>query len=520
MRVNLPVTNNEYDFPADELLMSTTDTKGLLTHCNAPFARVSGFSMEELMGQPHNLIRHPDMPPEAYKDMWASIGRGRSWTGFVKNRRKNGDFYWVQAHVTPIMRQGKPQGYLSVRTKPTREQIQAAEALYARIKHERESGRQTIVIHAGGVRSTGAWDHLRKRYRSGPTLRLTAMLLPLMLVSLLPGWMGWNDTTALALQTLAWLVTAGLVLARYHVGMTLPIRSLRRLLNSMSSGDLTHREPPLPMTHVLGKVMARVQRLQLNIRAVVGDAMEEMERFSSISHEIAQSAQNLSERAESQASSLEESAAAMEQMASTVENSNEAAQKVLRESQNSADLARQGGEAVTDVGQVVQSIEQSSRKMGQIISTIEGIAFQTNILALNAAVEAARAGEQGRGFAVVASEVRSLAQRSSEAAKEIQSLIGESSTNIERGARLMQSASQTIGQVVESVAHVNALMGQMGVAAREQSEGIAQVNEAVNHLDRDTQQNAALAEQSAASASAMSSSAAVLGRTQEVFRLE
>lgn len=112
MRVNLPVTNNEYDFPADELLMSTTDTKGVLTHCNAAFARVSGFTMEELMGQPHNMIRHPDMPPEAYKDMWSTIGRGRSWTGFVKNRRKNGDFYWVQAHVTPIMRQGKPVGYL------------------------------------------------------------------------------------------------------------------------------------------------------------------------------------------------------------------------------------------------------------------------------------------------------------------------------------------------------------------------------------------------------------------------
>ena len=520
MRVNLPVTNNEYDFPADELLMSTTDTKGVLTHCNAAFARVSGFTMEELMGQPHNMIRHPDMPPEAYKDMWSTIGRGRSWTGFVKNRRKNGDFYWTQAHVTPIMRQGKPVGYMSVRTKPTREQVQAAEALYARVKQERESGRQTIRIHAGGVRSTSVWDNnLRKRYRAGPTLRLAAMLLPLMLVSLVPGWMGWNDGMAVALHTLAWLVTAGLVLARYHVGMTLPIRSLRRLLNGMAAGDLTHREPELPMTHVLGKVMARVQRLQLNIRAVVGDAMEEMERFSGISAEIAQSAQDLSGRAESQASSLEESAAAMEQISAAVENSNEAAQKVVRESRHSSELATQGGQAVAQVNQVVSAIEQSSRKMGQIISTIEGIAFQTNILALNAAVEAARAGEQGRGFAVVAGEVRSLAQRSSEAAKEIQGLINDSATNIKRGAGLMQSASQTIDQVVQSVAHVNALMGQMGVAAREQSEGISQVNEAVTLLDRDTQQNAALAEQSAASSRVMSDSAAVLGRTLEVFRV-
>lgn len=165
--------------------------------------------------------------------------------------------------------------------------------------------------------------------------------------------------------------------------------------------------------------------------------MEEMERFSGISAEIAQSAQDLSGRAESQASSLEESAAAMEQISATVENSNEAAQKVVRESRHSSELATQGGQAVAQVSQVVSAIEQSSRKMGQIISTIEGIAFQTNILALNAAVEAARAGEQGRGFAVVAGEVRSLAQRSSEAAKEIQGLINDSATNIKRGAGLM-----------------------------------------------------------------------------------
>ncbi len=512
MRVNLPVTNNEYDFPADELLMSTTDTKGVLTHCNAAFARVSGFTMEELMGQPHNIIRHPDMPPEAYKDMWSTIGRGRSWTGFVKNRRKNGDFYWTQAPRHPHHARGQTGG-LPV----------GAHQAHARAG---SGGRGLVCTRQAGAPSPGARpsvsmpvacaapacrDHLRKRYRSGPTLRLAAMMLPLMLVSLVPGWMGWNDGMAVALQTLAWLVVAGLVLARYHVGMTLPIRSLRRLLNGMAAGDLTHREPELPMTHVLGKVMARVQRLQLNIRAVVGDAMEEMERFSGISAEIAQSAQDLSGRAESQASSLEESAAAMEQLSATVENSSEAAQKVVRESHHSAELATQGGQAVAQVSQVVGAIEQSSRKMGQIISTIEGIAFQTNILALNAAVEAARAGEQGRGFAVVAGEVRSLAQRSSEAAKEIQALINESASNIGRGAGLMQSASKTIEQVVQSVAHVNTLMGQMGVAAREQAEGISQVNEAVTLLDRDTQQNAALAEQSAASSRVMSDSAAVLG---------
>ena len=208
----------------------------------------------------------------------------------------------------------------------------------------------------------------------------------------------------------------------------------------------------------------------------------------------------------------------MEQLSATVENSSEAAQKVVRESHHSAELATQGGQAVAQVSQVVGAIEQSSRKMGQIISTIEGIAFRpTSWRSMQPSRPRVRVSRAW--LCCGGREVRSLAQRSSEAAKEIQALINESASNIGRGAGLMQSASKTIEQVVQSVAHVNTLMGQMGVAAREQAEGISQVNEAVTLLDRDTQQNAALAEQSAAASRVMSDSAAVLGRTLEVFRV-
>ena len=137
MRENLPVMDQEFDYPADELLMSTTDSQGRITHCNAAFERVSGYTMQELMGQPHNLVRHPDMPPEAFKDMWSTIGHGRSWKGLVKNRRKDCSFYWVAAHVTPIVHQGRPVGYMSVRAKPTRAQVQSAEALYAQLHAQR-----------------------------------------------------------------------------------------------------------------------------------------------------------------------------------------------------------------------------------------------------------------------------------------------------------------------------------------------------------------------------------------------
>ena len=131
MRVNLPVTQHEFDFPEESMLVSSTDTKGIIVHRNPAFIEASGYSHDELVGQPHNLIRHPDMPPQAFKDMWSTVGHGRSWCGIVKNRRQNGDHYWVEANVTPIMENGKPVGYLSVRKVPTREQVRAAEALYA-----------------------------------------------------------------------------------------------------------------------------------------------------------------------------------------------------------------------------------------------------------------------------------------------------------------------------------------------------------------------------------------------------
>ena len=519
MRVNLPVTQNEYDFPADELLMSVTDRRGQMTHCNAAFARVSGYGLEELLGQPHSLIRHPDMPPEAFKDLWATIGHGRSWSGLVKNRRKNGDCYWVRANVAPIVVDGKPQGYMSVREKPARAEIEAAEALYARIRAERESGRASFVLHAGRVRPTGWRDWLGRLRRASFTQRLAAMLAPLLLVAIAPALAGWSGPRVAALQAGGLLLWALLLLWRFDRRITRAIDDANRFARDLASCNLTTTGCRADGRHPLAQLMESLHQVRLNLRAVVGDARSEIGQFETLSGEIALGARDLSGRTESQASSLQQTAAAMEELSGTVRQSADAAQQVLRQSEHSAELARSGGQAVQQVGAVVHAIEQSSRQMGQIIATIESIAFQTNILALNAAVEAARAGEQGRGFAVVAAEVRALAQRSAAAAGEIRGLIGESGTQVASGARLMRSASQTIEQVVQSVGDVSALMGQMEVASREQSTGIGQVNDAVADLERMTQQNAALVEQSAAAAGSMNANAGVLGRTLQVFTL-
>jgi aerotaxis receptor len=245
----------------------------------------------------------------------------------------------------------------------------------------------------------------------------------------------------------------------------------------------------------------------------------EIRGFSRSAQEIAAGGMDLSARTESQASSLEETAASMEELSSTVKQTADTANLVAHQTQQSSAVATQGQQAIRAVGASMQAIEDSSRKVSEIISVIESIAFQTNILALNAAVEAARAGEQGRGFAVVASEVRALAQRSGNAAQEIRQLIGTSVDQVSQGARQMQDAASTIDGVVAEVEKVTELVLQINAATHEQSQGIAQVNEAITQLDSVTQQNAALVEQSAASAANLSQGTRTVEEAVGVFRL-
>jgi len=266
-------------------------------------------------------------------------------------------------------------------------------------------------------------------------------------------------------------------------------------------------------------LMERLHQIHINLRAVVGDARHEIAGFTQLSHSISSGASDLSLRTDIQAGKLQETAGAMKVLAQTVVASEQASQSVMQESAHTAQLAQHGGDAMNHASELVQNIRQSSQQMGQIIATIETIAFQTNILALNAAVEAARAGEQGRGFAVVANEVRALAQSSAQAAGEIRRLISDSNAQIGQGVDAMQGASQTIAEVVKAVAHVTTLMRDMGDATRSQASGIGQVNAALNDLDMVTQENARQAEESAEAAQGMSTNAAVLGRTLEVFRM-
>lgn len=300
--------------------------------------------------------------------------------------------------------------------------------------------------------------------------------------------------------------------------ITRPLAEAVRIAGAVSNGDLTH---PIVVhsTDETGRLLAALQAMQESLIQVVSRVRQGSESVATASSEIAQGNHDLSARTESQASALEETAASMEELSSTVQHNAENARQANQLAQGASGVALRGGEVVAQVVQTMRGISESSHKIADIISVIDGIAFQTNILALNAAVEAARAGEQGRGFAVVASEVRALAGRSADAAKEIKTLISASVERVEQGTQLVDQAGSTMQEVVQSIRRVTDIMGEISAASTEQSQGVAQVGEAVTQMDQVTQQNAALVEEMAAAASSLKGQAHELVQAVAVFQL-
>jgi len=519
MRTNLPVSRHEYVIPDGVTLVSTTDLQSHITYCNPAFVSVSGYSREELIGEPHNIVRHPDMPAEAFRDMWETLRQGQPWSAAVKNRRKNGDHYWVIANATPIVQDGRVVGYMSVRTKPTREQVQAAEALYAQMRAERERGQSTLGLRRGLLVRGGLTGALQRLLRPslGRAIGLACGLLPL--AGLAVGAIGARLSTGAQVALALTLIAAALLTAWALRRQTLrPLAQAVRFANTMAAGDLSTRLATLG-TAEFGELTTALNQLNVNLRAVVADVRHELEGVQVASHQIASGNQDLSSRTEAQASNLQQTAASMEEMNGTVAQSAGTAQEAAQLAQRAAAVAREGNSAMSQLVGTMDEISRSSARIGEIIQVIDGISFQTNILALNAAVEAARAGEQGRGFAVVAGEVRHLAQRTLDAAKEIKTLIEDSAGKVRRGSALVHGTGQTMGQVVDAVEQVNTLIGDITHATQEQSSGIAQINQAVGQLDSVTQQNAAMVEQLAAAASSLQSQAEVMHRAVLVFRL-
>ncbi|ALV07867.1 methyl-accepting chemotaxis protein [Roseateles depolymerans] len=335
-----------------------------------------------------------------------------------------------------------------------------------------------------------------------------------------------EDTGASTTRT---LILGGLALCAVSAVLgTLLTRSLFKQLGAEPSlavavaervarGDLS--EAPTLAAGDTTSLMANLARMQTSLAQVVSNVRSNSESVATASAQIAQGNQDLSARTEQQASALQQTAATMEQLGTTVRHNADSAQQANQLALGASSVAKQGGQVVGEVVSTMQGISESSRKIGDIIGVIDGIAFQTNILALNAAVEAARAGEQGRGFAVVASEVRSLAQRSAQAAKEIKTLIGSSVEQVEKGTQLVDQAGKTMDDIVSSIQRVSDIVAEITAASAEQSSGVQQVGEAVTSMDQATQQNAALVEESAAAAESLRSQARQLVEAVAVFTL-
>jgi methyl-accepting chemotaxis protein len=310
----------------------------------------------------------------------------------------------------------------------------------------------------------------------------------------------------------AWL---GIVVTR---AITRPLAQAVQAANDLASGDLTMKLETRGQDETAQLIQA-MSNMKDQFARLVQRVRTNAEGVATASSEIAQGNQDLSGRTEQQASALEQTAASMEELGATVKHNADNARTANQMAQSASTVATEGGRVVAEVVETMKDINDSSRRIADIIGVIDGIAFQTNILALNAAVEAARAGEQGRGFAVVASEVRSLASRSADAAKEIKSLIAASVERVDKGSTLVDKAGLTMSEVVSSIRRVNDLMGEISAASNEQSSGVSQVGEAITHMDHATQQNAAMVEQMAAAANGLSNQAQELVSAVSVFRL-
>ncbi|PLA73637.1 hypothetical protein CYQ88_10280 [Hydrogenovibrio sp. SC-1] len=704
--------DNEYQLDKDVVILSTADLAGNIVDFNKGFVEASGFTESELKGKPHNILRHPDMPKEAFKDLWQTIQSGKPWFGIVKNKRKNGDYYWVAANASPICENGKITGYVSVRYPATAEQKQTASKLYADIRASKQKMPWTrpesmlkrlfstgvaigmgliaiglLVVQTGfnsltalalilaaissgvmifnqlrsqaipetlmggiedlangrfkePIQDRSAWGFALNMVRSriaelaarnydalqasqvlatafeaastnimvadeeftiqqmNKSLKEMFVRNEAQLQQVLPNFsvekiIGSNMDifhknpqhqrqvlSQLAKPWTAELDVAGLVLSltvvpikhgERTVGYVVEwldrteeagiSREIVRIMDKMQQGKYQHRVTVeaegelLVIKNAINNSMESLESAMKDITRIVvaqsqGDlrnqitadyhgelrtlkeavntsadklvevivrAIESSDIVSSAAHEVSSGSLSLSQRVQEQAAALEQTSATMDEMSSAVENNTENAHQTAKVAQEVQVQASQGAAVMKQTIVAMNSIQESSRKIFEIVGLIDGIAFQTNLLALNAAVEAARAGDEGRGFAVVAGEVRALAQKSAAAAKDIKELIDESVSRIDDGTKLASQSEKVLQGINQSVHSVTEMVSQIAQASAEQFEGIKQVHLAINQIDSATQQNAALVEETSASSESLSEQARLLQQDMAFF---
>ena len=497
MRMNLPVTERERTFSSEQRLISTTDLNSQITYCNEAFVSISGFTYDELIGQPHNLVRHPDMPPGVFAHMWETIKQGKPWMGVVKNRSKDGDFYWVSAYVTAVYENGRIAGYESVRSLPTRDQVRRAEALYARLRAGQPAVSKLSTL----------------RY-------LVQRQLPLIIAAMVLGACNYllADHASLAVMLITLVALSAFLEVRQN-------RTLKKILDDHPKAftdpliALTYSDNRGPQARLDLAMLSEEARLQTALTRLV-DAGESVKQRAgqSASLSLLQA-----EALDQQRSETDQSATAITQMAATIQEVTHNVQNTAHAALEADTLAQQGrgladdsllairhmANSVSEIGQAVGELAGATQSIGSVVDVINSIAQQTNLLALNAAIEAARAGEQGRGFAVVADEVRSLASRTQTSTEQIQGIISElregasrAVATATRGQAMSQESvasveavQQALSGISQAVTRITGMSQQMASASEQQTHVAESINQQINRIAQLCDQSAGQAQQ-------------------------
>lgn len=510
---NAYVSQKEVPFPAGTVLISKTDTKGIISYCNDAFEQLSGYSRAELIGKSHNIVRHPDMPEQAFKWLWDTLNVGRPWRGMVKNLCKNGDHYWVRATVAPIIENGRTTGYVSMRRAPTRDQINAAEALY---REHKRTGAVFVSAHEN-------WKFKNWSLKSKLQLVIQGALLVVL------GFGQWFISTRLStdgtteLQLLGGQVVLHVFLY-FFIGYCVvkyvrdPLEASKQEMRAVLQGNFDN-EMDISVGDEVGDICREITNMQTYLRMLVDEIAASGKTIIASAQimekrvaEVSKNALIEQDQIQSIAATMEEfsqSVAEVANMAGDTLSDAQATQKVVAENNqimgSSLEEAEKIEVIVKSTGKAIEELSSSIHKIGAITTVIKEIADQTNLLALNAAIEAARAGEQGRGFAVVADEVRKLAERTANSTKDISTTVAEITGISDRavlamrsvvyeedaGIALIHKSGDGLKQIMTATSNVATRASHIASASKEQSaagEGVANSLERVSSLvDSNTQ---------------------------------